>query len=462
MIDILHNIVNSSPNKIAICSNSESINYQTLIHKIEKRAIYFLENEIDKNCVVGLTIKNEIEHLIITLSLLHLNIPHIVLASFDSTEIHKDAIHRLNITHILKDPVNEISQDSVFIDIINSAYKNKSNHISMFLKTSGTTGKAKIIAFSKDQILHQSHAYDWFKQERLMTLASIEHNNARRHRLFCLFAGGTNVFLENNNNTLETVKKHNVNLISGSHLHAANLLKLDGKEYLHGTKLLFSGSKIPSSMLLKIAQTITPDLIIGYGSTETGAISFTKLGNVHDNESVGFPINGTEVEIVDINENTPKLPVSGEIRVRSKGMATHYYDDSKQTLLRFKDGWFITGDIGFMKPDGQLVIKNRKDDMFILNGINVFPSEIEEVLETHEDIISSAVVGIESLNHGSIPVAAIEINNKASKDVKQYMTFARQKLMLRAPRRIIIVESLPRNAQGKIEKNNVKLLFINN
>jgi acyl-coenzyme A synthetase/AMP-(fatty) acid ligase len=431
-----------------------------LIEEIHRLAAYLLAEGLTKTSVVGLYITNEIEHLMTTLSLMHLEIPHIVLPSFESPEAHTDIIHRLNITHILKDStgVEGFSFD-VHTLVENNAHTKSFDDVIMFLKTSGTTGQPKIIPFSKEQIEHQAYAYKWFEEEQLMTFASIEHNNARRHRIFCIFAGGTNVFLEHHHDILTAVAKHHITLISGSHLHAANLLKIELLQPLSNTKLFFSGSKIPSSMLSKISETVSPHIIIGYGSTETGAISFAKIEKDQDNEPIGNIVDGTDIQIVDSDNHPLTDEAIGEIKVRSKGMATYYLDNPAESMKRFNDRWFFTGDIGFKNRDGQLVVKNRKDDMMILNGINIFPSEIEEVLESHEDIIASAVVSIESANHGSIPVAAIEIKKNASCDPQKYMLYAKQKLMLRAPRKILIVESLPRNAQGKIQKENVKFLF---
>lgn len=464
IINILNTVAKKHPKKDAICTDSKTINYETLLQNIDTSVDYILNSGIDKGSIVGITIKNEVDHLIVTLALICQGIPHIVLASFEPPEIHDDIINRLKITHTIKEnPTLDSENNNLWnnISIHKQVYdtNNQLSNYKIFLKTSGTTGRMNILPFTQEKITNQSLAYEWFNKERLMTFSTIEHNNARRHRIFCVFAGGTNVFLNKNNTIIDSIIKDNVSLISGSHIHAANLLKRKEKEKLSNIKLFLSGSLIPPYIRSKIIQTVTSNLIIGYGSTESGAISFTDINDHFDYESVGYPVKGTEIQIVDSDDNLLETEKCGEIRVRSNGIASQYYDNPKKTAENFKNGWYYTGDIGLKLPDGKLVIKNRKDDMITLNGINIFPSEIETILESHKDIMASAVIGIESSNHGTIPVAVIEVGESATRNLKEYMSFARAKLILRAPRKIVIVKKLPRNDQGKILKQELRALF---
>jgi len=149
----------------------------------------------------------------------------------------------------------------------------------------------------------------------------------------------------------------------------------------------------------------------------------------------------------------------GEIRIRAEGVASTYLNSPSDTSKRFRDGWFYPGDLGHIHAGGQLVLDGRTDDMIILNGLNIFPAEIERVLETHPDVDCVAALGLPSQVHGQIPVAAVILKAGVSVTTVELRCFARASLGLRAPRRIIVLDSFPRNSQGKVLKRELLKLF---
>jgi acyl-CoA synthetase (AMP-forming)/AMP-acid ligase II len=178
-------------------------------------------------------------------------------------------------------------------------------------------------------------------------------------------------------------------------------------------------------------------------------------GQHDEDESVGVPLPGVELQIVNAAGEVVPPGESGMIRLRAPGMATGYLDGGEQTASRFRDNWFWPGDVGRLRSDGSLVVLGRADDMFILNGLNVFPAELERVLESHPDVKVAAASALKSHTHGDIPVAAVELTSGAKVTPLELMTFARERLALRSPRRIVIVEHLPRNSQGKLLRREV-------
>ena len=184
--------------------------------------------------------------------------------------------------------------------------------------------------------------------------------------------------------------------------------------------------------------------------------------NHNDDATSGFPVINVDIEVVDGAETVLEKGQVGEIRVRAPGMATEYYDNIAQTQLRFRGGWFYPNDMGYIREDGQLVIKGRKDDMINLNGINIFPADIEQVLESHFAVKRAVALGIDSCIHGQIPVAAVELIDESLVSEVVLMDFARAHLALRYPRRIKFVENMPINHQGKILRHEIKKLFVTN
>jgi long-chain acyl-CoA synthetase len=140
-------------------------------------------------------------------------------------------------------------------------------------------------------------------------------------------------------------------------------------------------------------------------------------------------------------------------------MARGYLNAPAETARRFVDGWFLPGDIGRFRADGQLIVEGRSDDMMILNGMNIFPKEIERILELHPAVRAAAALALHSPVHGQIPVAAVELESAQTMEAIDLEKYAREQLGLRAPRRIVILPTLPRAAEGKLHRRALLALF---
>ena len=204
---------------------------------------------------------------------------------------------------------------------------------------------------------------------------------------------------------------------------------------------------------------MTPLLYVRYAATECGAIAMAGPGEHDDDESVGTPLPGVDLTIVGEDDEPVPAGGTGHIRLRAPGMASGYLDGGEQTASRFRDGWFWPGDMGRFRDDGSLVVLGRQDDMMILNGLNIFPVEIERVLERHPAVSVAAALPIASRIHGNIPVAAVELKTGAKASAEELQDYAREHLALRSPRRVIVMEKLPRNSQGKLLRLEIAEVF---
>ena len=134
-----------------------------------------------------------------------------------------------------------------------------------------------------------------------------------------------------------------------------------------------------------------------------------------------------------------------------------YWNNSEATEASIKDGWLLTGDIGHLDDDGYLYITDRKKDMLLVNGINVYPREVEEVIYQFEGVSEVAVVGINDPRKGDLVVACIVPGEEAEIDESGLKEFLKTKLAAyKLPRKVMIMESLPRNATGKILKTKLR------
>jgi long-chain acyl-CoA synthetase len=147
----------------------------------------------------------------------------------------------------------------------------------------------------------------------------------------------------------------------------------------------------------------------------------------------------------------------GEICVRGANVMLGYWNKPEETASTFRNGWLLTGDIGYRDEEGYYYITDRKKDMLLVNGNNVYPREIEEVIQQFPDVKESAVIGVPDARRGEQPLAFVVANEGATLDTDALLKFVRGKIAdYKVPRQIVLTPALPRNATGKILKTELR------
>jgi acyl-CoA synthetase (AMP-forming)/AMP-acid ligase II len=194
-----------------------------------------------------------------------------------------------------------------------------------------------------------------------------------------------------------------------------------------------------------------------YGMTET----IMNLTNPYDGErrpgTVGRPFPGQEARVVDIETREPlSAGEVGEIEVRGPHVFAGYWSRPEATEESFeKDGWFRTGDLGSVSEDGYFTITGRSKELIISGGYNVYPREVEEVMEAWPGVAEVAVVGLPDPEFGERVVAAV-VRDDPSLTAEKVVDFCREDLAgYKKPRQVVFVDALPRNALGKVLKHEV-------
>ncbi|MBK6804244.1 MAG: long-chain fatty acid--CoA ligase [Betaproteobacteria bacterium] len=224
-------------------------------------------------------------------------------------------------------------------------------------------------------------------------------------------------------------------------------------------KIFASGSRVPARLRDAFAGAGVA-LYVEYGAREASGISSTYPLDLDPSlETVGPPLPTAELEIVDGDGNPAPRGEIGEIRVRTTAMIHAYHGDPVATARHFKDGWFHPGDLGSLTANGSLCLHGRADDMMNMNGIKIFPAEIERLLEGDPAVRAAAAFALPSSVHGEIPVAAVELHDPATLSVAALLARARERLGVRSPRKIFVVDALPRNATGKILRRELVSLL---
>jgi long-chain acyl-CoA synthetase len=219
----------------------------------------------------------------------------------------------------------------------------------------------------------------------------------------------------------------------------------------------YSGSApLPEETMRQwLAKTGTP-ILEGFGQTEAGPVlTYVREGGPYKTGSSGPVLPLTTLQIVDTETGTKVLGVgeTGEIRARGPQIMTGYRNKPKETAEALRDGYLYTGDIGELDADGYLFIRERKKDMVIVGGYNVYPREVDEVLFAHPAVREAAATGVPDPYYGETVRAFVVLNEAASVGIDELIAHCKKNLApYKVPSQIYLVETLPRTTVGKIDK----------
>jgi len=218
------------------------------------------------------------------------------------------------------------------------------------------------------------------------------------------------------------------------------------------------GEPLPTAVFADCRDALGITIYEGYGLTETSPVVSINIPAQHKIGSVGKPIPGVQVRIVD--ESGADLPAGsvGEVLIRGPIVMKGYYKKPELTrAILDASGWLWTGDMGSLDEQGFLTITGRKKEMMIIGGENVFPAEIERILESHRDVAEAAVIGIHDDRRGQVPVAFVIPHEAAQVSEIELRHFCRERLApYKVPREIRFTDTLPRSPTGKVLKRRLQ------
>jgi malonyl-CoA/methylmalonyl-CoA synthetase len=189
-----------------------------------------------------------------------------------------------------------------------------------------------------------------------------------------------------------------------------------------------------------------------YGMSETLMLTSNLLEGERRAGTVGYPLPGVSVALRDSRGARVTLGEVGEVWVKGPTVCSGYWQNPDATAAAFRDGWFATGDLGQLDAGGCLTLRGRATELIISGGFNIYPREIEEVLLEQDGVREACVVGAPDERRGEVPVAYVVTDDGV--DVDQLRERCAQSLAsFKAPRAVVRVASLPRNAMGKLQKH---------
>lgn len=240
-----------------------------------------------------------------------------------------------------------------------------------------------------------------------------------------------------------------------------------GSHDLSSLRLIFYGGSImPVPVLRRAMETIGCSFTQGYGLTETIEATFLTMSDhlldgVAEHErrlaSAGREAPNAEVRIVDDDDRDLPTDEIGEVLIRSRSVIPGYWRSPEETAATIRDGWFYTGDVGFRDADGYLYIVDRKKDVIISGGTNIYPKDVEEILYGHSAVAEAAVIGVPDETWGESVKAVVVRREGHEVTAEELIQYCRDRIAsYKKPRLIEFVEALPKNPSGKILKRELR------
>ena len=256
---------------------------------------------------------------------------------------------------------------------------------------------------------------------------------------------------------LEILHRDRVTVFVGVPTMYSALLHHPDRERFDTTSLricLSGGAALPVEVLRGFDAAFDCKVLEGYGLSETSPVaSFNHPDRVRKPGSVGTPIRGVEMKVIDEEGNETPPGESGEIAIKGHNVMRGYRQRPDATREAIRDGWFRTGDVARVDEDGYFFIVDRKKDLIIRGGYNVYPREIEEVLYEHPAVREAAVVGIADEKLGEEVGAAVVLNSGESATPEELRDFVKSRIAAyKYPRKVWLVDTLPKGPTGKILK----------
>jgi long-chain acyl-CoA synthetase len=352
----------------------------------------------------------------------------------------------------------------------------KTDDEAIIIYTSGTTGKPKGCLLTHGNIIANARQIcDWLgftERDRLLTMMPLFHMNAVSvTTMSALYAGGSTVVSPKFSATRFW------NIISDYQITSfgsvATMLSILLNNYPDGVpsgmkteQLRFAmcgSAPVPAETLRRFEETFDCLVIEGYGLSESTCRStFNPPDQRRRAGSCGMPI-GNEMRVVDEDDREVADGELGEIVLRGENILSGYYKNPEATAQAFRGGWFHTGDIGYRDPEGFYYIVDRKSDMIIRGGENIYPREIDEVLYRHPAVAAAATIGVPDPLYGEEVAAFIVLKDGAQTSEAEVIEYCRAHLAdYKCPKSVRIVKDIPKGPTGKLLKRELARQFAAN
>ncbi len=362
--------------------------------------------------------------------------------------------------------IEEFAQATDATEFISPA--RETDDLAVLIYTSGTTGRPKGAMLSHGNLLHNVAscrvALNANAQDRFVVLLAMFHSFMMTVGvLLPLLTGCAMVVMRSLHpakNILAEIVRRRATILPAVPQFFRTLAAVETGSDFPLRVCISGGAPLPAEILREFSAKMSIPLIEGYGLSEASpVVSLNPLAGPQKAGSIGVPIQNVEVCVQNDAGHHLAAGETGEICVRGGNVMLGYWNQPEETAKAITDSWLRTGDIGHRDTDNYFFITDRKKDMLLVNGINVYPREIEEILYQFPGVKEAAVIGVPDTRRGEQPLAFVSATEGAALDEKALLGFVRERLAnYKVPRQVRFLAALPRNATGKILKTELRKL----
>ena len=340
--------------------------------------------------------------------------------------------------------------------------------VALIRYTSGTTGRPKGAMQTHGNITRflrvNMDVYAMKPEDRPLLFVPLFHGFGDHCCMnFAFLAGASFVLMDpfRPDQILRAVERHRCNYFGAPPSMLYGLMHhpdADKYDVSSLKRVLTGGGPVSREIIDGFEEKFGTPVLQGYGLSEgTAGYTYTRIGMPFKEGSCGIPLPGVEIRIVDDQGREVPTGADGEVVVRSDFNMKGYWKDPQATEETLVNGWLHTGDIGRLDAEGYLSIVDRKKEMIIMSGENIYPSEVEDVLLTHPSIMEAAVIGAPDPRRGEIPVAVIAPKPGTDPEEEEIITFCRERMAsFKVPRKVFFRDSLPKGSTFKVLRRKVK------
>jgi len=331
--------------------------------------------------------------------------------------------------------------------------------------TSGTTGRSKGAVLSYGNIAANTtnllEAWRITEDDRYLAVLPLFHVHGLANGVCCWLAAGSTMRLVERFDLAQAptwFRDFRPTLFFGVPTIYVRLLELPvdvARELGRGMRLFVSGSApLPAPVLDAFHEAWGHTILERYGMSETLMLTSNPYEGDRVAGTVGFPLPNVSLEVRDADGRPVPPATAGQVHVRGPNVFSGYWRNPAASRAALQGGWFATGDMGAVDPDGRLTLHGRASDLIISGGFNIYPREIEEVLLEHPGIREAAVTAAPDPRRGEVPVAWVVADDDVDLEaVREWCS--RSLASFKAPRAVVRLDALPRNALGKVQKHRL-------
>jgi long-chain acyl-CoA synthetase len=338
--------------------------------------------------------------------------------------------------------------------------------IAVLLYTSGTTGRPKGAALTHAGLRHNTdvittHVEPFTPEDALVGCLPLFHIFGQTCTMNAAIHSGATLILIprfDPQTVLNTIAEHGATVFEGVPTMYVALLNHPSEADLSSLRVCISaGASLPVEVLHGFERRFGCAVLEGYGLSETSpTVSFNHHDRPRKPGSIGTPIHDVEVRLLTDDGHDVARGEVGEIAVRGPGVMKGYWNRPEETAAAIPDGWLRTGDLAREDQDGYLYIVDRKKDLIIRGGYNIYPREIEEVLHEHPAVALAAVIGVPDERLGEEVAAAVVLRAEKTATPDELREFTKERLAAyKYPRRIWLADALPLGPSGKVLKREI-------